>query len=428
MSNIPLCTRSQRVRQGQQPAGPASVDWKHVHRWDPNEPVVLPYPQTQSPVSDETKHLLEPSQDQPGYIEPGPGEPSPGYGGVGDSGGPEAINVPQDDQRELVDRLPEDQTRRKVLFQPWVNSDDDRPPHKPKRTHVTYDSQQDEAVIPTDTDNNFVETAYPFAPAGRRHIMPRLAILRGLAQIDTPKALELVKKFKAGDVAAGHKLLLDNSKMIREVVNRRLFRYDESIYDKATQDDILNDAIVDVLDALPKYDGRSKLSTYIWMRADSSVLDSIREIERDRAREPYAEEMFRQPGESFGETPPWESVVPGDPTFDISSLYTQVDAALARLPKGKQRDATWFRQHYFEHTSLDELAEEYGVGHGTIHRNIQQILEWLRVQPEIELAFGMEQERMAHVILSKATQKKIDDMWDALSKIKLDPNTVVVWS
>lgn len=380
------------------PSGPPEPYWRRIKLRDPHEPVTNPLPHGEAPTSDEDLRVLEPGE--VGYVEPGPGS-------LGDADADERINYPQDEQKQLRDHTPEFPGNVwHQDFRPLTTEPDDRPLHGPKRTHTVYDSQQDELILESGEDNNFVETTYPYASriklssARRPGVMPRTAILHALAQNDgDEEIMDLINRFKKGDTAAGNELVQRNMGLIREIVNRRAYRFGESVWNQQDVEDFTQEAVIGMLNALLRYDGRAKLSTYIWAMADGYVLHEIDLKQRQRQREFFLEERALPVKEEHVEYAPAELRFEErgfDEVLRELQLSVDLDQLFLRLPEKLQPVVDWFKKYYQEGQSFVKISEEVGYHWNWVAERINQVVQWLQQQPEVYELTSMARRRRAH--------------------------------
>ncbi len=535
--NVPLRTATNRmVRRAQMSSGPPEPYWRRIKLRDPHEPVTNPLPHGEAPTSTEDLRVLQPGE--VGYVEPGPGS-------LGDAEADERINIPQDDLKQLRDNTPEFPGNVwHQDFYPQTTEPDDRPLHGPKRTHNVYDSQQDELILESDEDNNFVGTTYPYAasiklssaprmaqeqvsawiiggtdpiwiefgghaeavvadpdrfglsevppgpewdpaePAapgeleqweewdndvinaaveagnirfdtgtGRlffnvpqlnptwirhvqnfildyyddfytykqisvgtsvgaeyiavelsdfleekpgnilrmrqssRNVMPRTAILKALAQIlseEDEGTMDLINRFKKGDLDAGDQLVRQSIGLIKEIVNRRAYRFNKPVFGPQDIDDLTQEATIAMLNALQRWDGRGSLSGYVWQATDYAVLDEIRVKYRMYRREPSLEGLTEPSYEG-------EAVAPVEPAVErgfedvLRELQTSldIDSILVRLPEKLRPAGDWFKKYYVEGRSYEEIRAETGYDYNWIRKRIGDVVGWLKQQPEI---------------------------------------------
>jgi len=214
-------------------------------------------------------------------------------------------------------------------------------------------------------------------------ILPRFAILRSLAQMgEDPEILSLIQRFKQGDQAAGDELYRRYERLIEEIIQRRVYRLSEATFNLEDVEDIRGDAAVAFVNAILRYDGRAKLSTYLWVSVDGAVLNSIRDIIQERSRTvpvPQAEqEQIALPQERELADIAERSL--------LRRLREEVDLnkLFERMPRSLRRHRDWFDMRFNQGMSWEEIGEQANRVRQQVHDTVRRMLDWLRKQPEIQ--------------------------------------------
>ena len=83
----------------------------------------------------------------------------------------------------------------------------------------------------------------------------------------------LLKRAQRGDRAAVDAILREHYDMVRAVCHR-------IVIDRDDADDAVQNALINIVRALPGFDGRSAFSTWIYRIATNAALDEVRRIRR----------------------------------------------------------------------------------------------------------------------------------------------------
>lgn len=184
----------------------------------------------------------------------------------------------------------------------------------------------------------------------------------------------LLQAAALGDEAASRKIYRDHVDRVFRTVARILGAADGDV------DDVVQQTFMAALDAAPRFDGRSKLSTFLIGIASRRALDAARERQR-RAR--------------WGRLPEWvASLLPGrhERPSDLEER-TFAMWALGHLTP-EQRQA--FVLHEVEGHTLQEISDMTGTGISTLHARIQAAKKRLDavVRPALDPAGASESPRV----------------------------------
>jgi RNA polymerase sigma-70 factor (ECF subfamily) len=155
---------------------------------------------------------------------------------------------------------------------------------------------------------------------------------------------------------------------------RRVFGLAFSVLrDRAAAEDLAQEVFVKLWQALPRYDGRAKLSTWIYAITRNAAISALRSRRRSVSMSDPAVFEEVESRDAAPET--------GD---DDASLWREVHA----LPE-KQRQAVIL--YYQEERSVEEVAEMMGLPLNTVkthlHRARAALREgWLRETDEVDRA------------------------------------------
>jgi RNA polymerase sigma-70 factor, ECF subfamily len=160
------------------------------------------------------------------------------------------------------------------------------------------------------------------------------------------------------------RLVEDHKNLVYHLIHR-------IVRDRAAHEEIFQEVFLNVLDSLPRFEGRSKLSTWI---ASIAVHTSYKFIQRTRERERV---------ESFSD---WlegrpEPGVPSDlqENLERSDVRRRLERYLGELPPRYALPVTLF---YLEGMSYREIAEVLEVPLGTVKSHLFRGLKELRKRIE----------------------------------------------
>ncbi len=167
--------------------------------------------------------------------------------------------------------------------------------------------------------------------------------------IEGPEGRSLLLAAAAGDEASSRRIYRENVDRVHRTVTRILGAGDGDV------DDVVQQTFLAALVAAPRFDGRSKLSTFLIGIASRRALDAARERQR-RAR--------------WGRLPEWiETLIPSrqERPADLEDR-TFAQWALGHLTP-EQRQV--FVLHEVEGHTLQEISDMTGTGISTLHARLQ---------------------------------------------------------
>ena len=156
------------------------------------------------------------------------------------------------------------------------------------------------------------------------------------------------------------RLVEDHKKLVYHVIHR-------TVRDRAAHEEIFQEVFLNVLESLPRFEGRSKLSTWI---ASIAVHTCYKFVQKARERERVG---------SFGdwlEGPP-ELGVPPDiqESLEKDDIKRRLEWHFAKLPRKHALPVTLF---YIEGMSYREIAEILEIPLGTVKSRLFRGLKELR--------------------------------------------------
>jgi RNA polymerase sigma-70 factor (ECF subfamily) len=156
------------------------------------------------------------------------------------------------------------------------------------------------------------------------------------------------------------RLVEDHKKLVYHVIHR-------TVRDRAAHEEIFQEVFLNVLQSLPRFEGRAKLSTWI---ASIAVHTCFKFVQKARERERVG---------SFGdwlEGPP-ELGVPADvqESLERDNIRQRLEWHLAKLPRKHALPVTLF---YLEGMSYREIAEILEIPLGTVKSHLFRGLKELR--------------------------------------------------
>jgi len=156
------------------------------------------------------------------------------------------------------------------------------------------------------------------------------------------------------------RLVEDHKKLVYHVIHR-------TVRDRAAHEEIFQEVFLNVLESLPRFEGRSKLSTWI---AAIAVHTCYKFVQKARERERLG---------SFGD---WlegrpEPGVPPDvqESLEKDGIKRRLEWHLAKLPRKHALPVTLF---YLEGMSYREIAEILEIPLGTVKSHLFRGLKELR--------------------------------------------------
>ena len=149
-----------------------------------------------------------------------------------------------------------------------------------------------------------------------------------------------------------------------EALERLLDGYEQKVFrmavamlrDRGRAQDVTQDVFLKLWRALPSYDGRAALSTWLYTIARNTCLTAVR-----------AEAYRRPPGDIQAFEPRAESIRPEN---------IALRSAIERLPEVQRTILTLF---YFEDRNIAEVASLLGIPEGTIKSHLHRARRALSV-------------------------------------------------
>lgn len=151
---------------------------------------------------------------------------------------------------------------------------------------------------------------------------------------------DLVVRAQSGDAKAADAFLRLHYDTVRAVCHR-------IVINPADADDATQQALISIIRALPQFDGRSKVTTWMYRIATNAAIDEVRRIRRRDV--PTADETFRDVGVSGGE----------------SGIDAQIDVRRALESVPEDFRTTLVLRHVAD-LEYDDIAEILGVPVGTV--------------------------------------------------------------
>jgi RNA polymerase sigma-70 factor (ECF subfamily) len=153
---------------------------------------------------------------------------------------------------------------------------------------------------------------------------------------------------------------------------RRVFGLAYSILrDRAAAEDLAQEVFVKLWQALPRYDGRARLSTWIYAITRNAAISALRGRRRAAS---LSDPAVRETVESLAATP--------DAAPDEAALRRHIEA----LPE-KQRQAVTL--YYLDERPVDEVAEMMGLPANTVKTHLH------RARARLAAALGVTAEGIA---------------------------------
>jgi RNA polymerase sigma-70 factor (ECF subfamily) len=170
---------------------------------------------------------------------------------------------------------------------------------------------------------------------------------------------DLVARHRAGDPSAFDELVVRHQHRVAALAHRLLGWPDDV-------DDVVQDVFLAALKGLPRFDGRSRLTT--WLTA--ITVNACRSRQRRRAS------WLRRLAGVRGTREPeaWNVAPPPQGEFEAGD---EVRRAVQSLP-GKYREVVVLR--YLEELSVREVAEALGVPTNTVEVRLSRARERLRIR------------------------------------------------
>jgi RNA polymerase sigma-70 factor (ECF subfamily) len=163
------------------------------------------------------------------------------------------------------------------------------------------------------------------------------------------------------DISDTDTLVHDHGKLVYHLIN-------SIVNDTTVHDDVFQEVFLNVLRSLERFEGRSKISTWIASITVRTCYNYIRSHRKDMANYSF-ERFLDEGGEIAGTADP-------DPA-EIERLGTAsiVKQALDRLPLKYRLPITMF---YFEDQSYREIAGALGMPIGSVKTNLYRGLRSMR--------------------------------------------------
>lgn len=162
---------------------------------------------------------------------------------------------------------------------------------------------------------------------------------------------DLLTRARRGESAAVETLLREYYDMIHAVCHRMVHNPDSA-------DDAVQNTLIAVVKGLPRFDGRSSVSTWMYRIATNSAIDEIRRTQRRPV--PMADESLAAHGGSV------------DPTAELAEhldQHSQLTAALGRVP---EEFRTTLVLRYVADLDYAEIAEVLDVPVGTVRSRLSR--------------------------------------------------------
>jgi RNA polymerase sigma-70 factor (ECF subfamily) len=175
-----------------------------------------------------------------------------------------------------------------------------------------------------------------------------------------PSEQELVDRCRHGDDQAFRTLVDQYKGLVFALVAR-------SVSDRARAEELAQDVFLRVHRGLPYFQGRSRLSTWIY-RIVVNVLASERRPLETASIDGPEDGRSREPGRV-------------DPTYDALALRDRLDKAIARLPTHYQ---VLVNGHYLKDMRYEDLAEALDLPMGTVKTHLHRAKRQLRHLLETE--------------------------------------------
>lgn len=213
----------------------------------------------------------------------------------------------------------------------------------------------------TSTVRNLLNTPPVARPA------PRLKLLRGTSGADC-ESPEFLAKLRAGD----HQAFL----MLDRVFRKRLLAMAKRIVRNADEaEDVIQDTFLATFEKLHSFEGRSKLSSWIFSVANNAALSRLR-------KKANHELSFDEPLSSDYEHAVNVVSEPTAPTGEDhvlqAELREQLRAAVAALPDGYRQ---MFVLKELRYVSIRDIAGAYGIRPGAVKTRLHRARKMMR--PEL---------------------------------------------
>jgi RNA polymerase sigma-70 factor (ECF subfamily) len=187
--------------------------------------------------------------------------------------------------------------------------------------------------------------------------------------MDDRTDVELVEMAQAGD----EKALVALLERYRPVIQRQLQRYP---VDAADRNDLVQDALLQVIRKLGTFRGDSQFSTWLYRVTANAALMRLRSDRRRRqasfddhageAEQALALAMVMPGGE-------WSDRA--DSRYDLAQRRARLERALANLPEGYREVVI---EHYLEGEPLQDLADRLGTTESAVRSRLHRARTTLR--------------------------------------------------
>jgi RNA polymerase sigma-70 factor (ECF subfamily) len=171
---------------------------------------------------------------------------------------------------------------------------------------------------------------------------------------------ELVQRCREGDEQAFRALVDTYKGLVFSLVVR-------SVSNRARAEELAQDVFLRVHRGLPYFQGRSRLSTWIYRIVGNVLASEPRPVETVPLDGPVGGPS-REPGQK-------------DPTYDALALRDRLEKAIARLPTHYQ---VLVNGHYLKDMRYEDLAEALDLPMGTVKTHLHRAKRQLRHLLETE--------------------------------------------
>ena len=161
-----------------------------------------------------------------------------------------------------------------------------------------------------------------------------------------------------------------------------LFRVAVAIVGRESADGVIQDAWISIIKALPKFEKRSTLKTWMTRIVANEAKNRLRKESRQVLLDDMGEDNFleRFKGNGHWQSPPvsWDFSTP-EQILEEKQLRYCIEATLKRLPE-KQKAV--FSLRYMENFSLEEICNILDVNYSNVrvilHRGKNQLFETIQ--------------------------------------------------
>jgi RNA polymerase sigma-70 factor (ECF subfamily) len=160
--------------------------------------------------------------------------------------------------------------------------------------------------------------------------------------------------------------LLDRDTLVEDHKNLVYHVIRRMVYDETAHDDLFQDAFINIFTSLGKFEGRSKLATWIYSITTNICLNHLRK--RMRVKHYSLEE--------------WLASEPGNPSLHVKGNAHVEPGTAAILERALQSLPPRYRMpislYYIENMSYREIAECLQIPVGTVKTNLYRGLRLMR--------------------------------------------------